>query len=373
MATNENSKDLLSVLWAGADILRGKMDANEYKNYLLGIVFYKYLSDTFLTHVYDLLYNKKPETMTEAQKAYEEVYNTEDAEELLEDIKESYHYTIEPELTYTKLAEVANNIGLGDGYTLTFELSEAVNLAYVARQHGYKAGERVSAYSRQLDAFSGNTVCDCKDTVILVLADALNDERATMLKRILAVYNHQATDAANGQTDMFSAGGVKTKTEILDDVKAIFATGSTKEQKQAEKTATEARTARNIFVSEQQATTIAKGGYVEYKTASGDVIICEVEAVKGVLVSILAKGGIKICASRQQLTPTADHNKSLPEWLVVGSILTDGKSVSQKVSDIADGMVVFEWINGGVFAVSVAEVLKRWKPSEFGVCIIEAA
>ena len=28
MAANENSKDLLSVLWAGADILRGKMDAD---------------------------------------------------------------------------------------------------------------------------------------------------------------------------------------------------------------------------------------------------------------------------------------------------------------------------------------------------------
>lgn len=109
MAENEKNKDLLSVLWAGADILRGKMDANEYKNYLLGIVFYKYLSDTFLTHVYDLLYNKKPENMAEAQKAYEEVFETEDAEDLLEDIKESYRYTIEPELTYTKIAEAANN------------------------------------------------------------------------------------------------------------------------------------------------------------------------------------------------------------------------------------------------------------------------
>lgn len=109
MAENENSKDLLSVLWAGADILRGKMDANEYKNYLLGIVFYKYLSDTFLTHVYDLLYNKIPENMAAAQKAYEEVYATEDSEALLEDIKESYRYTIDPELTYTKIAEAANN------------------------------------------------------------------------------------------------------------------------------------------------------------------------------------------------------------------------------------------------------------------------
>lgn len=47
MAELENSKDLISVLWSGADILRSKMDANEYKDYLLGIVFYKYLSDSF--------------------------------------------------------------------------------------------------------------------------------------------------------------------------------------------------------------------------------------------------------------------------------------------------------------------------------------
>lgn len=31
MAEMENSKDLISVLWSGADILRSKMDANEYK------------------------------------------------------------------------------------------------------------------------------------------------------------------------------------------------------------------------------------------------------------------------------------------------------------------------------------------------------
>ena len=27
------SKDLLQELWSGADVLRGKMDANEYKDY----------------------------------------------------------------------------------------------------------------------------------------------------------------------------------------------------------------------------------------------------------------------------------------------------------------------------------------------------
>ena len=32
-------KDLLNVLWSGAGVLRGKMDANEYKTYLLRSMF----------------------------------------------------------------------------------------------------------------------------------------------------------------------------------------------------------------------------------------------------------------------------------------------------------------------------------------------
>ncbi len=39
------------------------MDANEYKDYLLGIVFYKYLSDSFLIKGHDLIYDEKPDTL----------------------------------------------------------------------------------------------------------------------------------------------------------------------------------------------------------------------------------------------------------------------------------------------------------------------
>ena len=83
MAEIENSKDLISVLWSGADILRSKMDANEYKDYLLGIVFYKYLSDSYLAKVYDLLNDESPDDLQEAQKQYEEVMKTDDAKDLL--------------------------------------------------------------------------------------------------------------------------------------------------------------------------------------------------------------------------------------------------------------------------------------------------
>ena len=65
------SKDLLNILWSGADVLRGKMDANEYKTYLLGLVFYKYLSDTYLAKAYDLLNDESPESLDEAQAQYE--------------------------------------------------------------------------------------------------------------------------------------------------------------------------------------------------------------------------------------------------------------------------------------------------------------
>ena len=109
MAELENSKDLISVLWSGADILRSKMDANEYKDYLLGIVFYKYLSDSFLIKVYDLIYDEKPQTLKEALQAYKEALQDESAKELKEQIQSECHYVIEPELTYTSFADAARN------------------------------------------------------------------------------------------------------------------------------------------------------------------------------------------------------------------------------------------------------------------------
>ncbi|ACL77036.1 type I restriction-modification system subunit M [Ruminiclostridium cellulolyticum] len=53
--------DLNNQLWASADILRGKMDASEYKNYLLGLIFYKYLSDQELRAVYEEEHGKVSE------------------------------------------------------------------------------------------------------------------------------------------------------------------------------------------------------------------------------------------------------------------------------------------------------------------------
>lgn len=96
-------KDLLQILWAGADVLRGKMDANEYKTYLLGLVFYKYLSDSYLVKAYDLINDEKPEDLETAQLLYEEVMQSDDAEDLLDEIRTSLHYTLDPDMTCTSI------------------------------------------------------------------------------------------------------------------------------------------------------------------------------------------------------------------------------------------------------------------------------
>jgi type I restriction enzyme M protein len=49
--SEEQKKVLERQLWQVANVLRGKMNADEYKNYILGFIFYKYLSEKLQTYV----------------------------------------------------------------------------------------------------------------------------------------------------------------------------------------------------------------------------------------------------------------------------------------------------------------------------------
>ena len=51
-----NKQQLANRIWASANNMRNKIDANEYKDYILGLIFYKFLSDTevkYFTEVCD--------------------------------------------------------------------------------------------------------------------------------------------------------------------------------------------------------------------------------------------------------------------------------------------------------------------------------
>ena len=102
---NQNPKTIYQSLWNSADILRSKMDASEYKNYTLGLIFYKYLSDNLLHHASDLL-EEEVADLNEAQQVYADAFNDpEIKDDLIDELKFDFSYALEPNLTFTALMQ----------------------------------------------------------------------------------------------------------------------------------------------------------------------------------------------------------------------------------------------------------------------------
>ena len=48
--SEEQLRQLQRQLWNIADTLRGKMNADEFRDYILGFIFYKYLSEKMVSY-----------------------------------------------------------------------------------------------------------------------------------------------------------------------------------------------------------------------------------------------------------------------------------------------------------------------------------
>ena len=112
MSDTKTTKELTSILWEAADLLRSKMDANEYKDYLLPILFYKYLSDKNLKCAYELIsYDEEPSLEVKLQM-YEDEYNSKEPghwDELKEELQRELKYVLEPKYIYTNIVKAINN------------------------------------------------------------------------------------------------------------------------------------------------------------------------------------------------------------------------------------------------------------------------
>ena len=118
----EKSKELFNALYSAANSLRSKMDANEYKDYLLGIVFYKYLSDKLLFYVGEV-FDHPDYTLDESFDLYEK--NSED-QDLQRDLRATLSYSIEPQHTYTYLIKEIDHKVTENGKIKTFQISDLV-------------------------------------------------------------------------------------------------------------------------------------------------------------------------------------------------------------------------------------------------------
>ena len=94
----EQQRELHTRLWAIANDLRGNMEANEFKNYILGLIFYRYLSEKVENRVEDLL--------SEDEISYSEAWEDEEYREgLQEELVEQLGYLIEPKYLFSTLLQ----------------------------------------------------------------------------------------------------------------------------------------------------------------------------------------------------------------------------------------------------------------------------
>ena len=152
MANNTTKTELSTALFGAADALRSKMDANEYKNYLLGIIFYKYLSDKMLYHVGEVLEGNPDLSLADTQKLYEENYKDDD---LQEELKDTFSYIIDPHHTFTYILDEINGYAREDGKIKTFQISDLADAFNDIESSGVDADfeglfQDVQLYSQRL-------------------------------------------------------------------------------------------------------------------------------------------------------------------------------------------------------------------------------
>ncbi|QHW36001.1 type I restriction-modification system subunit M [Staphylococcus ursi] len=98
----QQQAELQKKLWSIANDLRGNMDASEFRNYILGLIFYRFLSEKTEVQV-DILFEGENTT-------YEQAWQNEDYKEALEaELLERIGYVIEPQDLFSTLIKKIEN------------------------------------------------------------------------------------------------------------------------------------------------------------------------------------------------------------------------------------------------------------------------
>lgn len=106
MATTDVQKqqqsELHARLWSMANDLRGNMDASEFKSYILGLIFYRYLSEKVEIKVAELL---KDDAGYDYEKAWGD---TEMHDALVTELRDILGYVIEPRYLFSSILKLIN-------------------------------------------------------------------------------------------------------------------------------------------------------------------------------------------------------------------------------------------------------------------------
>jgi type I restriction enzyme M protein len=164
----DQKKELESKLWDIANLLRGKISADDYRDYILGFIFYKYLSEKQLLYANDLL---KGEAVTDYKKVTDK--------EILEAIKEEsllkLGYFLQPAELFSMIAAKGNSDVEEEGNYILEDLQAVMNHIEQSTM-GTESEEDFNALFEDLDLQStkiGRTV-GARNAVIVQILNHLN-------------------------------------------------------------------------------------------------------------------------------------------------------------------------------------------------------
>ena len=161
----QQAADLSSQLWAIANDLRGGMDANEFRNYILGTIFYRYLSER--TEMY------MEEILKEDGMSYEQAFSDEDYKPIVEQWSlEHLGYIIRPENLFRELnRKIVKPKGDGDKFSVE-DYERAVNelTGSTLGHKSEKAFEGLFNDMRLQDTRLGDTVSERTEKIGKVIA-----------------------------------------------------------------------------------------------------------------------------------------------------------------------------------------------------------
>ncbi len=98
-----NKQQLAAKIWESANEMRSKIEANEYKDYILGFIFYKFLSDKEEKYLIELGYTKEDMNTV-----------TEDDTEIMEDVQNNIGYFISYQNLFSTWTDKRNDFDVAD-------------------------------------------------------------------------------------------------------------------------------------------------------------------------------------------------------------------------------------------------------------------
>jgi type I restriction enzyme M protein len=108
--TEQDQKQLGNTLWGIADTLRGAMNADDFRDYMLSFLFLRYLSDNYEASAQKELGSDYPKLDRDDRRAPLAVWyaqNSDDTAEFEKQMRRKVHYVIQPAFLWSSIAEMA--------------------------------------------------------------------------------------------------------------------------------------------------------------------------------------------------------------------------------------------------------------------------